>query len=398
MPTLERKKLYEDIWSRPATTIAKETGITSVALKKICEGMDIPTPPPGYWTKVQCGKTVKIPPLPKANSDTRLLWDVNLMNSRKQRHARNSVPPESLRNTLPDIRVAKDLKNLHPLVANTRIHLQDQWSREYRDNRRVRSFLHVRVSKSSLDRSLLFLDALVRGLEDLGLQVCSDVDDPKHRKEMERSHWHRPKGLTACCWVDAHGERVSFRLGEHNQRVSLSEEEKKRTYFSDWKEVPSGRLFFSIEESSRFQVRTTWRDGKIQRIEKFLTEMVATFHCVGEEMRKRRIEREERERRWAAIEEIKRSHDNQRWREEKLLKKMFGLAEDHQRAKCIRNFLSACRSRFFEIEGQEPELLSRADLWMKWMEIRVDMMDPLQEGILPWNMRDAEVVLFPNKG
>jgi hypothetical protein len=44
MPTLERTKLYKDVWSRPCTKIAAELGISSSALKWICTEMDIPTP------------------------------------------------------------------------------------------------------------------------------------------------------------------------------------------------------------------------------------------------------------------------------------------------------------------------------------------------------------------
>lgn len=58
MPTLERTKLYKDVWSRPCTKITAELGISSSALKRICTEMEIPTPIVGHWTRVQCGKKV----------------------------------------------------------------------------------------------------------------------------------------------------------------------------------------------------------------------------------------------------------------------------------------------------------------------------------------------------
>lgn len=78
MPLLERSKLYKDVWSRPCTKIAVELEISSSALKRICTEMDIPTPVTGYWTRVQCGKTVAKDPLPKAKKETRRTWDVDL--------------------------------------------------------------------------------------------------------------------------------------------------------------------------------------------------------------------------------------------------------------------------------------------------------------------------------
>jgi hypothetical protein len=34
--TLTRKELYENVWSQPVKTLAKEYGISDVGLKKIC--------------------------------------------------------------------------------------------------------------------------------------------------------------------------------------------------------------------------------------------------------------------------------------------------------------------------------------------------------------------------
>src|SRR5688572_24696542 len=82
---LERQSLYDDVWSRPCTTIAAELGISSSLVKRICSAMNIPTPRLGYWTRVQCGKRVGRAELPKAKPDTKLEWEVNLENSRIQR-------------------------------------------------------------------------------------------------------------------------------------------------------------------------------------------------------------------------------------------------------------------------------------------------------------------------
>jgi hypothetical protein len=88
MPLLERTKVYKYVWSRPCTKIAAELGISSSALKRICTEMDIPTPVAGNWTRVQCGKTVSKDPLPKAKKETKLIWDVDLENSKRQKTER----------------------------------------------------------------------------------------------------------------------------------------------------------------------------------------------------------------------------------------------------------------------------------------------------------------------
>jgi hypothetical protein len=58
--------LYRKVWEVPLQRLAPEYGISDVALKKICKKMNIPTPPRGYWAKVQNGQRVPVTPLPKA--------------------------------------------------------------------------------------------------------------------------------------------------------------------------------------------------------------------------------------------------------------------------------------------------------------------------------------------
>jgi hypothetical protein len=147
MPKLERTKLYKDVWSRPCTKIAAELGISSSALKRICTEMDIPTPVVGYWTRVQCGKKVSKDPLPKAKKETRLTWDVDQENSKRQKTERVRKEKEEQEAVemvesmaLPKITIAADLEHLHPLVKATRAQLREEWSNkpwtERKDRRR----------------------------------------------------------------------------------------------------------------------------------------------------------------------------------------------------------------------------------------------------------------------
>lgn len=65
MHTVSREKLYTQVWSKPMTKVAADYGITGTALKKTCKRHQIPTPPLGYWAKVEHGKRVTKPDLPK---------------------------------------------------------------------------------------------------------------------------------------------------------------------------------------------------------------------------------------------------------------------------------------------------------------------------------------------
>jgi hypothetical protein len=59
-----RSELYELIWSRPRTALAKELGISDVAIGKHCAKEHIPGPPPGYWARLEAGRATARLPLP----------------------------------------------------------------------------------------------------------------------------------------------------------------------------------------------------------------------------------------------------------------------------------------------------------------------------------------------
>src|SRR4030095_3029552 len=48
--TIDRPTLYREVWNEPATVVAKQYGVSSSFLKRLCRSLVIPTPPRGYWT------------------------------------------------------------------------------------------------------------------------------------------------------------------------------------------------------------------------------------------------------------------------------------------------------------------------------------------------------------
>ncbi len=55
-----RESLYELVWSKPCSAVAKELGISDVAVEKICRKLEVPKPERGFWAKKAHGKAVKI--------------------------------------------------------------------------------------------------------------------------------------------------------------------------------------------------------------------------------------------------------------------------------------------------------------------------------------------------
>ena len=66
MKKLTRQELYDLLWTRPTTDVARELGVSDVWIGKVCRRAGIPKPPPGYWRQVTSGRVVKRVPLPPA--------------------------------------------------------------------------------------------------------------------------------------------------------------------------------------------------------------------------------------------------------------------------------------------------------------------------------------------
>ena len=58
-----RETLYQEIWAEPMTTVAKRYEVSSNFLARVCEQLNVPHPPRGYWQQLKVGKTVEKPVL-----------------------------------------------------------------------------------------------------------------------------------------------------------------------------------------------------------------------------------------------------------------------------------------------------------------------------------------------
>ena len=60
---LSREELFALVWEKPVLQIAKDLGVSDVALRKRCARLQVPTPPRGYWAKIEAGKRPAKPAL-----------------------------------------------------------------------------------------------------------------------------------------------------------------------------------------------------------------------------------------------------------------------------------------------------------------------------------------------
>ena len=56
---LTRKELYELVWAKPRSEIAKLFQISDVRLGKLCRKKNVPAPPRGYWASATARRRKK---------------------------------------------------------------------------------------------------------------------------------------------------------------------------------------------------------------------------------------------------------------------------------------------------------------------------------------------------
>jgi hypothetical protein len=71
---ISREKLYEEVWHAPMVRVAKNYGVSSSYLARICMQLNVPRPERGYWAKLAAGHQVEVPPLPETRPDHDLTW------------------------------------------------------------------------------------------------------------------------------------------------------------------------------------------------------------------------------------------------------------------------------------------------------------------------------------
>ncbi|MEA3194312.1 MAG: hypothetical protein QOD26_2645 [Betaproteobacteria bacterium] len=364
-----REQLYEQVWSIPTQTLAKQYGISDVGLSKICRRLNVPKPGLGYWAKVEAGKhpprtrlparalehSYEIRPRPPALVETD--------EQRQRREARGHLEQSFSAVSVPNV-----LVNPHPLTRKTQEYFRAIEGDLKRPPRRTSPFGgpelgHVRndqkgryeckvgsgfplvVSLIHLDRALRFLDTWTKEVTKLGFAIRAG------EKEDELAAWKDGQGF-------------AFALREGYKRHEFSAEERKaretaRRYPYDYEWVGSDSFEFTIDGPIGGTYRQ-WKDGKTRlevRVPEILAELVELVPLA-----KRLKEEKERQERARAEEERRRYEIQARLAEEKRqIDSVVAAAVQLARSETALRFLDQLEAEYFKAEGDVPEAVA---LWL----------------------------------
>jgi hypothetical protein len=414
--TLSRDDLYELVWSKPMTELAKDFGISDVALAKRCRRLGIPVPGRGYWARVDAGQTPYRPKLPKREAQWHDQSALTVAPSEDAPlHALASLTPEqgfpqaagqettSARIAALAFSATCSILETLPTVKRTAIRLKHPQRTEFTFQRGERTgpIVDLNVTQDASERALLLADSLLRAADTLGWIFDDPADLRKKQRNPERPHsesstsW-RDEGSTNTEKVNTEpnngrllveGEQVSFRIEERFRdepceptAAELAREKREYGYHAPRKiAVATGNLRVVRLDTYRTYGepdRRSWYDRKGSRVEDQMREILLGFYQLALSIKERRAEderkareRQEQERRQKELEAIQEAN-------QKLIKQLETDAGAWHRARYLRRYIQAARKSL----GQQPLGATFHDQvidFLTWAETYVNQLDPL---------------------
>ncbi|WP_108808927.1 hypothetical protein [Aquimarina spinulae] len=345
---LTRKQLYDLVWSKPLTQLAKEYAISDNGLRKICKKHNIPLPKLGHWQKLRYGKKLRVIPLPEAGNEVEISLkqrkegDENEYNYLSEYH---KLKKEIENDTTLNLIIPDELSKPDPLIIQTRKKLKtikpSTWTQSKGLIISPEDALNIEASKSSIPRALRFMDILIKVLKQRGHQV--------------KIKEHRT-------FVIIEEEEIEIRCREKIKRI-ISES-------NSWSEyIPSGVLSFKIDNSYPDK---EWKDGKKKRLEDQLSNILTYLELKSKKIKKERAEREERKRQLEIQrkreEEAKRIRDNELQKFQELL----SLSRKYKIASEIRSLINTKK----QLAKEQNIFSEETKQWINWAQDKADWIDP----------------------
>jgi hypothetical protein len=335
---IERQELYDLVWSNPVIRIAKDLGVSDVAVGKICKKLNIPKPGLGYWAKKQAGKRVRQTPLPNPQPGDPETYTIKGYRDSNQNPTSELIEKQKTFESTGSnkIIVKKTLRNPHPLVKQTLQRKKAYDSASYHEWNSLPPGLSIAVGSQSFQRAIRIMDALLKAME---------------KREYEIKATSGYDGYTS---VSIDGEEFIFDIFEFSKNVA-NPKWKQGSFDKQYILERTGKL--SLRIKNFYWGQKSINDGKLQRLEEKLNDYILLL--VKASVIKK-INRKEREQREQEYEEEQRKIEEARLvkqREQERLNQLFDNAASWNKCKQAREYIAAVKENS---EGDE------VDAWVDW--------------------------------
>ncbi|KLU65680.1 hypothetical protein DEAC_c23100 [Desulfosporosinus acididurans] len=374
--TYEREKLYKEIWAEPMTKVAKRYGISDVALRKNCKKLNIPTPPNGYWAKVQAGQKTKIPPLPKSKGPDKIIVEEkpNISSKIKRSEILLFLSEEQKQTvmefvsivTVPDI-----LTNPHELIKDTIQYFKSRKESTKPSTSRVMNFC---ISNEQKDRAYRILNTLFVSLEHLGYSVEIKAPNAQHYRNYE------PRLCDNITYINLERDSVPIKFREKQLKIQheptkeeIAKQRKGPFYIPPYDYVSTGIFTFEIDEYHCRRKR--WHDTDNRKIENQIGEIIIWLMEAVQVVKTKREEHELEAKRRLEEELERKKLEKIRKHETELVELLEKLSSDSDKAEKIRGFTKRIELKCQEITDLEKR--KQVQSFIRWARDKADWIDPL---------------------
>ena len=364
-----RETLYEEVWNEPVSTVAKKYGVSDVAIHKICKSMDIPVPPRGYWAKKRAGQKVQKTPLPKTDKRSTIAryYSIDRKPPKPEPQLMDILPEEeykALYKVAGEIEMQPEGTRYHKTIAAFKS-MADTWKKDYGkldhyDNRYRNNpppELIKTVSDEGRRRVYRLLDSLVKGADDLGVDITDDLNLIVRKETVPI--------------VFSEAKDTNDHILTKKEERELAEYEIRKQKYS-WETRPNIRKYdhvFNGKLTMKINKDYVFRDSPSTKIEERLDEILLALYKASEDVRIERLRREEAARQ-AAEEQRQREHRLQMYNAEvKKTNALVNAANDYEIACRIRKYVEHVSELFDSTDPKKQE-------WLAWAEEKADWFDP----------------------
>lgn len=374
-----REELYQKVWERPVSEVAKDYSISDNALRKRCLNLDIPLPERGYWAKLKAGKTVHKEKLPKLTTN---FPRPHTGEKRKLHIETDALSFMERKGRLEIFELASVLRvgGISSKMLDAAQKMADdfkEWHKPVRDTyspggywipgRRTMSeppFLANDISTKTASRAFHILDAIDRALKPYLGSLTYQYTQNSDKQYV----------------FSVNGEKIPFSISEGKDKIIHEitqaerleqikyEEARSKGHYASKPNIPkyehpwNGKLKISVAGIYDFV------DCKAYVLEDRIGEILIAFFEASYSARLRRLQEEEKRRKeheeYLRKERIKALYNNEVDKTNALLNK----TADFEIACRIRRYIDAIKNNSSNPDNN-PE-------WIDWANKKADWIDP----------------------
>lgn len=412
---ISREDLYEQVWATPINHLAEKFRVSGSYLARVCEVLNVPRPPAGYWQKKAVGKAVPRPELPVALPGDQLSWakDKSLaipVKVRTRRERDGAV-------------VTKTRAGRHPMLSGVEEHFRK--SRKVEDGEFLRPYKlllpDIVASEACLVRALNLASEVYTALDRKGHRVLfAPPDQQMHRADVEEREvpgkdrkygrysfgriWspHRP----TITYIES--VPIGLALTEMTERATMRylngkyvrEDSKAARSARSWEltnswtteqDIPCGRFrliayspFHGVDWVQSWQETETSPIGTmisviVQKLEGSKGELRALMAAASEEAARRQREWEE------AQERYRREEDQRRVEQARAesQKQLSNIMDRWASAMSVERFFREAEKRMEGLDGERRAQLTERLALARAMLGAIDPLDYLEKWLSP---------------